>query len=51
MFTYKNVPYKIFALDPKFCWAGPDHISNIFWLRHINNIIYRKRVVYTGIVV
>ena len=23
MFTYKNAPYKIFALGPKFCWAGP----------------------------
>ena len=22
MFTYKKVPYKFFALDPKFCWAG-----------------------------
>ena len=22
MFTYKNAPYKIFALNPKFCWAG-----------------------------
>ena len=22
MFTYKNDPYKIFALSPKFCWAG-----------------------------
>ena len=24
MFTYKNAPYKIFALGLKFCWAGPD---------------------------
>ena len=23
MFTYKKAPYKIFALRPKFCWAGP----------------------------
>ena len=23
MFTYKNASYKIFALDPKFCWACP----------------------------
>ena len=24
MFTYKNAPYKIFALGPKFCnWADP----------------------------
>ena len=23
MFTYKNAPYKIFALGPKFCCAGP----------------------------
>lgn len=23
MFTYKKAPYKIFALGPKFCWAGP----------------------------
>ena len=23
MFTYKKAPYKFFALDPKFCWAGP----------------------------
>ena len=23
MFTYKKIPYKIFALGPKFCWAGP----------------------------
>ena len=22
MFTYKNAPYKIFTLGPKFCWAG-----------------------------
>ena len=22
MFTYKKAPYKIFALGPKFCWAG-----------------------------
>ena len=26
MFTYKNAPYKIFALGPKFCWAGPIYI-------------------------
>ena len=26
MFTYKKVPYKIFALGPKFCWASPDDI-------------------------
>ena len=25
MFTYKKTPYKIFVLDPKFYWAGPDH--------------------------
>ena len=24
MFTYKNVPYKIFTLGPKFCWASPE---------------------------
>ena len=24
MFTYKKIPYKTFALDPKFCWAGPE---------------------------
>ena len=24
MFTYKKVSYKIFALNPKFCWADPD---------------------------
>ena len=23
MFTYKKTPYKIFALNPKFCWVGP----------------------------
>ena len=23
MFTYKKASYKIFALGPKFCWAGP----------------------------
>ena len=28
MFTYKKAPYINFALDPKFCWAGPAcHIS------------------------
>ena len=29
MFTYKNAPYKIFALGPKFCWAGPDYPQQI----------------------
>ena len=24
MFTYKNVPYKILSLGPKFCWADPE---------------------------
>ena len=24
MFTYKKASYKIFALGPKFCWAGPE---------------------------
>ena len=27
MFTYKKAPYKIFALDPKFCWADPNAMS------------------------
>ena len=37
MFTYKNAPYKIFALGPKFCWAGPDNM-------HVRSlgIYYRK---------
>ena len=26
MFTFKKAPYKIFALGPKFCWAGPIYI-------------------------
>ena len=30
MFTYKKAPYKIFALDPKFCWAGPDDMEDIY---------------------
>ena len=28
MFTYKKAPYKIFALGPKFCWAGPDDMED-----------------------
>ena len=27
MFTYKKALYKIFALGPKFCWAGPDTMA------------------------
>ena len=30
MFTYKKAPYKIFALGPKFCWAGPDDMEDIY---------------------
>ena len=29
MFTYKKVLYKIFALSPKFCWAGPVQYADI----------------------
>ena len=28
MFTYKNAPYKIFSLGPKFCWANPETTPN-----------------------
>ena len=30
MFTYKKAPYKIFALGPKFCWAGPASNTRIY---------------------
>ena len=30
MFTYKKAPYKIFALGPKFCWAGPENLVQVF---------------------
>ena len=29
MFTYKNAPYKIFALGPKFCCASPGGFVDI----------------------
>ena len=40
MFTYKKIPYKIFALGPKFCWASPDDIY--IYIYHIfeNLMIY-----------
>ena len=31
MFTYKKVPYKIFALGPKFYWAGPGPSDRVFF--------------------
>ena len=30
MFTYKKASYKIFTLDPKFCWARPDNIPSLY---------------------
>ena len=29
MITYKKVSYKIFALGPKFCWAGPELVNRL----------------------
>ena len=44
MFTYNKAPYKIFALDPKICWASPEDI----YIYHIfeNLMIYIYIYIY-----
>ena len=32
MFTYKNASYKIFALNPKFCWADHALRASLVWI-------------------
>ena len=42
MFTYKKAPYKIFALGPKFCWAGPvgKLTTGVFSSKTEENVIF-----------
>ena len=55
MFTYKNASYKIFALSPKFCWAGLDGKHTAYYPYKFYFIVqidikyfmsYKKKVFY-----